>query len=143
MTSQPTSNTRERRKQCTVSEGLLWSLLRARQLCGLKFRREHPIAGFIADFACAESKLVVEVDGGYYDQTGEQDVARENRLREVGLDVLGFRDQDVERDAEAVFRAIARHPRMEYSFRPRHRGGSGMKTQRHRNGIHPPGRRVS
>jgi very-short-patch-repair endonuclease len=60
MTSKRISNARECRKRSTPSEGLLWSILRARQLCGLKFRREHPIGGFIADFACEAKMLVVE-----------------------------------------------------------------------------------
>ena len=104
MTSKRISNARERRKQATVSEGLLWSILRARQLCNLKFRREHPICGFIADFACEEQKLVVEIDGGYHDQTAEKDLARENALRELGWNVARFSDED----AEAVGRSCNR-----------------------------------
>lgn len=129
MPSHRISNARERRKQSTVSEGLLWSILRARQLCNLKFRREHPIAGFITDFACEEKKLVVEIDGGYHDQTGEQDIAREKVIRECGWDIVRFIDKDVEQDAEAVGRAIANHLGLEYSFQKRAGGGSGMKAQ--------------
>ncbi len=129
MTGKRISNARERRRQSTPSEGLLWSILRARQLCGLKFRREHPIGGFIADFACEAKKIVVEIDGGYHDQTGEQDEARERMLRELGWDVLRFSDEDVERDAEAVGQAIAKYLRLEYSFQKRSGGGSGIKAQ--------------
>ena len=138
MTSKKTSNARERRKQCTASEGLLWSILRARQVCGLKFRREHPIGGFIADFACEAKKLVVEIDGGYHDQIGEHDVAREKTLRQLGWDVLRFSDEDVEQDTEAVGRAIAKHLQLEYSFGRRSGGGAGIKARRCRIGRHSP-----
>ncbi len=134
MTSHRVSNARERRKLSTASEGLLWSILRARQLCNLKFRREHPIGGFIADFACEEKKLVIEIDGGYHDQTGEKDIVREKVLRELGWDVVRFSDKDVEQDAEAVGRAIAKHLGLEYSFQNRAGGGSGMIAQRGRTG---------
>jgi len=46
----------------TKSEGLLWSILRAKQVCGLKFRRQHPIGSYFADFACVSKKLVIEID---------------------------------------------------------------------------------
>lgn len=134
MTSHRVSNARERRKQSTVSEGLLWSILRARQLCNLKFRREHPIDGFIADFACEEVKLVIEIDGGYHDQTGERDIAREKVLRELGWDVVRFIDKDVEQNAEAVGRAIAKHLGLEYSLQKLVGGGSGLMAQRGRTG---------
>ncbi len=128
MTSKRISNARERRKQRTASEGILWSILRARQLCGLKFRREHPIGCFIADFACEAKKLVVEIDGGYHDLTGEQDVAREKILCELGWDILRFSDEDVEQDAEVVGQAIAKHLQLAYSFQKRSQRGSGMKS---------------
>lgn len=84
MTRKQISHARERRKQRTTSEGLLWSILRARQLCGLKFRREHPIGGSIVDFACEAKMLVVEIDGAYHDQRQEQDLAREQVLQDLG-----------------------------------------------------------
>jgi very-short-patch-repair endonuclease len=58
---------RSLRKTQTVSERLLWSVLRARQLCGLQFRRQHLIEPWIVDFACPQQMLVVEIDGGYDD----------------------------------------------------------------------------
>ena len=137
MTSKPISNARGRRRQSTPSEGLLWSILRARQLGELKFRREHPVGGFIVDFACEAKKLVVEIDGGYHDQIGEQDVAREEILRELGWDVIRFSDEDVEKDAKAVGQAIAKLLRLEYTFQKRTGAGSGMKVL-HRTGRRSP-----
>ncbi|MDA3902664.1 MAG: endonuclease domain-containing protein [Desulfuromusa sp.] len=52
------------RKGQTDAETLLWSLLRGRRLCGFKFRRQHPICGYILDFYCYDAGLAVELDGG-------------------------------------------------------------------------------
>ena len=122
------SSARQNRKRQTVSEGLLWSILRANQVCGLKFRRQHPIGCFITDFACETKKLVIEIDGGYHDQTAVRDIERENALRSLGWDVIRFSDKDVELDAESVAYAIAKHLQLEYSFTKRRGGGSGMKA---------------
>jgi adenine-specific DNA-methyltransferase len=62
-----TAKARALREAQTQAESLLWNVLRARRLCGLKFRRQFPIAPFIVDFACVARKLVVEIDGGYHD----------------------------------------------------------------------------
>lgn len=131
MNSKNIDYSRKNRKQATKSEGLLWSRLRARQLCGLKFRREHTIGSWIADFACEETRLVVEIDGGYHDHTAEQDLEREQALRTLGWDVLRFSDEEVEQDTDAVCHAIASHLELEYSFQKRDGGQSGMKARRH------------
>ena len=57
----------------TEAEALLWTRLRKNQLHGFRFKRQHPIADYIADFYCHEAKLVIEVDGKYHD-------AREQKL---------------------------------------------------------------
>ena len=123
------SNERARslRTTQTVSEGLLWSVLRARQLCGLKFRRQHPIGPWIVDFACPQQMLVVEVDGGYHDNVVENDLKRQRHLESLGWKVIRIGDKDVEVDAEAVARAIARELNVEYEFRPRKATRSGMR----------------
>jgi len=54
---------RNLRKTATNSEALLWQLVRDRQRCGKKFRRQHPLGIYTVDFYCAEAKLVLEVDG--------------------------------------------------------------------------------
>jgi very-short-patch-repair endonuclease len=111
----------------TFSEGLLWSLLRARQLCGLKFRRQHLIEPWIVDFACPQRMLVVEVDGGYHDNVVESDVQRQRHLESMGWKILRFSDTAVAVDAEAVARAIARELSLKYEFMPRKATGSGMR----------------
>jgi very-short-patch-repair endonuclease len=99
---------RSLRQTQTVSEGLLWSALRARQLCSLKFRRQHPIETWIVDFACPEQRLIVEIDGGYHDDVVEQDLKRQQHFESMGWKVLRFGHKDVEENAEAVARAIAK-----------------------------------
>ncbi len=81
---------RRRRKQSTPSEGLLWSILRAKQLCGLKFRREYSIEEWVVDFACVAKMLVVEIDGDYHDGTIEQDMERQRELERLGWEVFRF-----------------------------------------------------
>ena len=55
---------RKLRKEQTGAEQLLWSLLRNRQFCGLKFRRRYPMAPYVLDFYCDEERLGIELDGG-------------------------------------------------------------------------------
>jgi very-short-patch-repair endonuclease len=59
---------RELRQELTPAEKVLWQALRDKQLAGFKFRRQHPIDRFIADFYCAACKLIVELDGGIHDE---------------------------------------------------------------------------
>ena len=120
------SRARSLRSKETKSEGLLWSILRAKQLCGLKFRRQHPIGPWITDFACPEKKLVIEIDGGYHDVTPDEDIRRQEHILELGWTVIRFTDKDVEQDAEAVARAIANDLNFPYEFEKRKATGSGM-----------------
>ena len=96
----------------------------------MKFRREHPVDPFIDDFACVSQKLVVEVDGGYHDETVEADRLRQALLEQQGWRVIRFTDREVEEDAEAVARAIAKHIGVAYEFSARVRDGSGQKSVR-------------
>ncbi|MEM7477975.1 MAG: DUF559 domain-containing protein, partial [Planctomycetota bacterium] len=85
---------KELRKSETKAESLLWELLRGKQPCGLKFPRQHPIDPYFADFACLSRKIVIELDGGYHDQTDEHDVKRQKRLQASGWRVLRFSNED-------------------------------------------------
>ena len=51
------------RRKMTPYEKALWQRLRTHKIAGFKFRRQHPIKFYIADFYCHEARLVVEVDG--------------------------------------------------------------------------------
>jgi very-short-patch-repair endonuclease len=80
----PKQRARELRRDSTKAETLLWAQLRDRRLNGYKFRRQHPIGPFFADFACIEHRLVVEVDGESHDWTYERDAWRERSLARYG-----------------------------------------------------------
>jgi very-short-patch-repair endonuclease len=59
-----TSIARKLRKRPTAAERVLWNHLRLKQLDGLKFRRQEPIDGYVADFVCYESKIIIELTAG-------------------------------------------------------------------------------
>ena len=117
---------KELRKNETKAEALLWELLRGKQLCGLKFGRQHPIDSFYADFACISPKLVAELDGGYHDHTPEQDLERQKHLEGRGWRVIRFSNEDVLKDAEAITKAIASELSLEYQFVRRTQDASGI-----------------
>ena len=83
---------REMRAHPTPSERCLWEALRREQL-GLRFRRQSPMFGFIADFYAPEVALIVEVDGPIHDP--EADRQRDAILRRHGLSVLRFKNEEV------------------------------------------------
>jgi very-short-patch-repair endonuclease len=91
------ANARSLRKNMTDAEAKLWSQLRAHRLMGLSFRRQHPIGPYIADFVCAESKVVIELDGSQHaeDKAMMADERRTAFLTSRGWHVLRFWNDDV------------------------------------------------
>ncbi len=101
-------NAKRMRKDMTDAEAKLWQELRAHRLEGLGFRRQMPIEGYIADFACVEHKLIVEVDGSHH-AAGEQFIHDEKRtayLEEQGWTVFRFWNDDVLKDITNVCQHI-------------------------------------
>jgi len=96
---------RQLRKEPTTGEALLWERLRRVGL-GVRFRRQHPIDGFILDFHCAEARLAVEVDGASHQGREEHDGWRDSALRASGIHVLRFSEGRVRDDLDGVLRAI-------------------------------------
>ncbi|SOC83609.1 Very-short-patch-repair endonuclease [Ensifer adhaerens] len=98
------ANAKRLRRDMTEAEARLWAQLRAHRLMGLKFRRQLPIAGYIADFACAEHKLIVELDGSQHamGDVPDADVVRTRRLNEIGWTVVRFWNDDVMKDLNGV-----------------------------------------
>jgi very-short-patch-repair endonuclease len=94
------------RKEITVSEKILWNKLRNRQLSGFKFRRQHPIDIFIADFYCHEKKLVIEVDGLIHNSQKEYDEGRTAELNRFGITVIRFTNDDVRNNIREVCNQI-------------------------------------
>jgi very-short-patch-repair endonuclease len=99
---------RELRQSSTKAEKILWEYLRNRKLDGIKFRRQHPIDKFIADFYCHEKKLVVELDGAVHDDKvcAQYDEARTYELEGSGIRVIRFRNNEVENNIEFVLGEI-------------------------------------
>ena len=104
--AQTQQQARELRQEMTPAEKLLWSHLRNKQLNGLKFRRQHPLGPFVADFYCAERRLVVEIDGDIHDLQPERDAARTEQFEQYGYHVIRFRNEQVLNNIESVLRAI-------------------------------------
>jgi very-short-patch-repair endonuclease len=96
---------RAMRHAATEAELRLWNQVRDRRLGGAKFRRQVPIGGFIADFVCAEAKLIVEIDGVQHAESA-YDAARDAKLKERGFRVLRFWNGDVMHDLDSVCATI-------------------------------------
>ena len=88
---------RELRKEMTPAEKILWQELRNNKINGFKFRRQHPINRFIADFFCYEKMLVIEVDGSVHNEVlqKERDEMRTYILNEFGIKVIRFSNDQV------------------------------------------------
>ncbi len=95
------------REQMTPAEAMLWDALRARQLNGLRFRRQHPVGQVVLDFYCPLHKLGVELDGGVHTDRVEEDAARTAHLNSFGYHVLRFRNEEVITNLPAVLEQIA------------------------------------
>jgi very-short-patch-repair endonuclease len=90
------------RQESTRAESLLWERLRDRRLGGYKFRRQSPHGRFIADFYCAEQRLLVEIDGSVHSHQIERDAERTVALEHDGYRVVRYTNEQVEQDIEAV-----------------------------------------
>src|SRR4051812_27193410 len=88
---------REMRKQPAPAERKLWNRLRDRQLDGLKFRRQHVLGAYIADFYCHDAHLVIEIDGDSHDERDEYDATRTQIINRGGYRVIRFLNVDVHR----------------------------------------------
>src|SRR5262249_38264368 len=97
---------REFRKEPTPAEAKLWSYLRRNKVAGIKFRRQHAIGPYIADFCASQRKLIIELDGNPHLSTIEQDTNRTVFLESQGWKVLRFWNQLVMNDIEGVIQSI-------------------------------------
>ena len=95
------------RRSATLPEGLLWQVLRKRP-DGFKFRHQHPLQWYVADFYCAAAKLVIEVDGQSHSMGDrpQRDARRDAWIESQGLRVIRFDAADVMRDLGSVVTAI-------------------------------------
>ncbi len=91
------------RNNMTSAEAMLWNMIKSKQL-GVKFRRQHSIGNFIADFYSSEIKLVIEMDGGLHRDLIHQsnDEVRDVYMQDLGITVLRFDNQEIFEDEERV-----------------------------------------
>ena len=94
----------ELRIRMTKAEVMLWEALRDKQLDGIKFRRQHPVGRFIVDFYCHKYLLVIELDGRIHlaKDVKEKDLNREAELKELGLHIIRFKNEEVLSNLEEV-----------------------------------------
>jgi very-short-patch-repair endonuclease len=97
---------RSMRAEPAPAEKKLWRCLRDRQLGGFKFRRQHPLGPFIADFFCAQVNLVVELDGDSHGDRTSYDDHRTKRLERDGYQVIRFLNDDVFWHLDAVLQVL-------------------------------------
>jgi very-short-patch-repair endonuclease len=95
----PAVAARELRRALTPAERVAWSLLRRRGIHGLKFRRQHVLGRFIADFYCPARRLVLEVDGAAHDRAADAayDAARTAHLGRLGCTVVRIQNAEISR----------------------------------------------
>ncbi|MEA2709548.1 MAG: hypothetical protein QOF78_2149 [Phycisphaerales bacterium] len=99
---------REMRQHLTAAELKLWDKLRGDQLLGLRFRRQHRVGSYIADFFCHAARLVVEVDGDSHAERQGYDEKRTYWMsQQKGLRVVRYTNEDVMKHLDAVLENIA------------------------------------
>src|SRR6187200_3119501 len=100
-------NAKQLRKNMTDAEKVLWAYLRT-GVNGLRFRRQHPIGHYIADFFCHKAKLVVEIDGSIHTRPDikEKDDIRQKELENLGYFTIRFTNEQVMKDIEVVIKTI-------------------------------------
>jgi len=111
MPSPRTDRARALRQSSGLAEDRVWAHLRGGKLDGHKFKRQHPIGPYYADFACDRLRLVVEIDGAVHllDDVIERDRKRQKALEALGWTVLRFTNEQVLHTPEQLSKAVRRH----------------------------------
>lgn len=115
--SSPIRIARELRQQMTEEEDFLWQILRNRGIKAKKVRRQHPVIYeingwkknfYVADFYCANKKLIIELDGKHHEfgDQKEYDKARDYILTELGFKILRIKNEDLKKDADSILKMI-------------------------------------
>ncbi len=89
------------RRDFTPEEKILWFQLRNSSL-GYRFRRQHSIGNFVADFFCPEKRLIIEIDGGQHLDNKEGDKERTEYFESLGIKVIRFWNSEVKNDLDRV-----------------------------------------
>jgi very-short-patch-repair endonuclease len=102
----PRDRGRRLRAESTEEERKLWKKLRATRFSGYKFRRQHRIGPYFADFCCVKRRLIVELDGSQHVDQKEEDAARTAYLNVQGYRVIRFWNEQVNREIDDVLEAV-------------------------------------
>ena len=94
------------RKNQTESEGIVWELLRNRQFNNLKFRRQHPIWRYIADFYCDELKVAIEIDWIIHENQLEYDNLRDEIINTHWINVIRIKNSELQKNISILFESI-------------------------------------
>ncbi|MFL5258160.1 MAG: endonuclease domain-containing protein [Hyphomicrobiales bacterium] len=94
------------RREPTEAENRFWWEVRDRRLYGHKFKRQHVIGAYIADFVCLSKRLIVEIDGGQHSERLDYDQGRSAELEKLGFRVIRFWNVDVLGNMEGVIDAV-------------------------------------
>jgi len=96
------------RGSLTDAETIMWSFLRRDQVEGLRFRKQHPIGPFVADFACVKAMLIVEIDGATHGSDDEiaYDARRTAFFRERGWHEMRFTNSAVYKNLDGVLEDV-------------------------------------
>ena len=99
---------RNLRNKSTKSEIILWQYLKGKQVHGYDFHRQKPIDNYILDFFCQELMLGIELDGytHIFEEIIDKDKKKEERLKQIGITILRFDDDEVYYTLENVLRTI-------------------------------------
>jgi len=124
MKDEATKRARELRRDGSRAEKITWEFLRDRRMAGVKFRRQHPIGPYFADFACISRKIVIEIDGDHHAFQVEADARRTAVMEQAGWRVLRFWANQVVENREGTWieieQALASPPHL--ASPPRGRG---------------------
>ena len=96
------------RKNETNAEKILWQGLGNKKLLNLRFKRQHPISNFVADFYCHQMKLVIEIDELYHSKENQiiHDAHRNLLMGELGISVLRFTEHEITHELSEVVERI-------------------------------------
>jgi len=94
------------RKKMTEAEKILWHRLKGKQMLRLRFRRQHPVDIFIADFYCHTAKQVIELDGEIHNEQSEYDKGRDAEMNRFDIEVIRFKNREILSDIESALERI-------------------------------------
>ena len=115
------------RKAGNLAEVLFWQQVHKGKFLGLDFDRQKIIGNYIVDFYCAETNVVVEIDGSSHDDKQEYDAARDAYLESLGLTVIHIIDAAVKNDLKEVMEGLRNHPAFQAPLQ-RRGSASGYKS---------------